>query len=195
MAALDIMPWISPLGGTYEARWGQMTASEEFDIGEPVMVVTAGTLTEPTDDAAQWVITEFTGGTSAIHGGIACFGPGAAAGSANINWKTGNEFTALDDIAYWPFNQGILFKTSNFFAAGAGSAVAPVQTDVGESYQITYGTTSPIGWGVEQTAGVPGVDVCAGIIEVLDSTGDPIRITGNAGTQVVFEITAGLPAA
>ena len=47
MAARDIMPWQSPLGGHYEIEYGQMTASEVFEIGEPVGLVDAGTLTEP----------------------------------------------------------------------------------------------------------------------------------------------------
>jgi len=89
MAARDIMPWISPLGGTYEVRWGTMTASEVFEAGEPVMVVAAGTLTEPPDDATQFVVTDITSDTAAgMTCGIAAYGPGAG----NIDPATGAAF-------------------------------------------------------------------------------------------------------
>lgn len=181
MAARDIMPWISPLGGTYEVRWNQMTSGELFEVGEPVGVVDAGTLTEPGDDAAEVVVGDFDGGS----GGIAAFGPGAG----NINPATGAAFAALDDIAYWPFGQGTQFITDNFFAAAAGSAVAPAQTDVGEHYQMVYSTTAGIiGWGLEQTAALSGVDLVSRVIEVLDDLKRPIRLSGAAGVHVIFEI-------
>lgn len=185
MAARDIMPWISPLGGTYEVRWGSMTASEVFEVGEPVAVVDAGTLTEP---SGQFIITDADAGLLI---GIAAAGPGAG----NIDPATGAAYATGASIPFWPINQGTLFITSNVFAAGAGSASAPLQTDVGEPYQITYGTTNPIGWGVEKTAGVEGVDVVATIVEVLDANKAPIRITGGTGVYVVFTITAGIGAA
>jgi hypothetical protein len=188
MAARDIMPWFGRGGTSPSTRWGQMTASEVFEIGEPVAIVDAGTLTEPPDDATQFIITDIDGGLEA---GIACFGPGAG----NINPVTGVAFATGDDIAYWPINDGTVFITQNFFAAGAGSDVAPVQTDVGEPYQVAYNTTATIGWGVEQTAGVYGVDVVATILEVLDTNKDPIRITGNAGVYVLFTLNATIGAA
>ena len=83
------------------------------------MVVDAGTLTEPTDNAAQWVISEFTAtGTTAFNGGIAAYGPGTD--GTNIDPKTGAAFATLADIPYWPINQGTLF-ISKFTAAGAGA--------------------------------------------------------------------------
>lgn len=193
MAARDIMPWISPLGGTYEVRWGTMTASEVFEAGEPVMIVDAGTLTEPPDDATQWLVADLTGtGTNIMGAGIAAYGPGAG----NIDPATGAAFATGADIPFWPINQGTLFITDNFFAAGAAAAATPAQTDVGESYQITYSTTAGIiGWGVEQTQGVVGTDVCANVWEVLDTDKAPIRISGGTGVYVVFEINATTTAA
>jgi len=181
MAARDILPVMDPNGGTPVPRWNQMTASEVFEIGEPVAVVNAGTLTEPPDDATQFIVTDIDGGTEA---GIACFGPGAG----NINPVTGAAFAALDDIAYWPFGEGTIYKTSNVFAAGAGSDVAPAQTDVGEPYQMSYNTTATIGWGFEQTAALSGIDVQCIVIEVLDADNEPIRISGAAGTQALFVV-------
>ena len=185
MAARDIMPWNSSTGGTTVVRAAPMTASEAFERGEPVNVVNAGTLTEPPDDATQWIITD--GEPSGRNNvGIAAEGPG----TGNINYKTGVAYATNDSISYWPSGDGQLFITENFFAAGAASDVVPVQTDVGEPYQITYNTTGTIGWGVEQTAGVEGVDVVAVVVDVLDSLNRPIRESGAAGAKVVFEILA-----
>lgn len=183
MAKFDIMPYISPRGGTHEVRYGSMTASETFEVGEPVGIVDAGTITEPPDDGTQFIVTDVddpNGGTW----GIAAFGPGAS----NIDPKTGVAFAALAEIGYWPGNQGTLFITRNFWGAGAaGTAVVPLQTDVGESYQLSEGGA---GWGVEQTAGVAGVDIQAIVVDVLDAQKAPIRLSGNAGVFVVFELVA-----
>jgi hypothetical protein len=185
MPARDIMPWISPMGGTCEVRWGQMTSGEDFEVGEPISLVDAGTYTEPTQDAAPNTVAQFDTGGSCV-GGIAAIGPG----DGNINPATGNAFTALDDIAYWPFGQATQFITKNFFAAAAGAAAVPIQTDVGEPYQMTYSTTAaaPIGWGLEKTVAVVGVDVMCVVLEVLDAEKRPIRVSGAAGVYVVFEV-------
>ena len=186
MAARDIMPFISALGGTTTVRWGSMTASEVFEIGEPVMVVTAGTVTEPVGATTSWPVTEFSSGGASVEGGIACFGPGAG----NINPATGVAFAALDDVAYWPINEGNLFITRNLFDSGDTTTLAvPLQTDVGEGYQINQAAANTA-WGIEKAAGVSGVDVVANVVDVLDAQKAPIRITGNAGVFVVFSITA-----
>lgn len=182
MAARDIMPWLSPLGGTYEVRWGSMTSGELFEVGEPVAVVDAGTLTEPPDDADQILITDMDSGGI---GGIAAYGPGAG----NIDPATGAAMAALADVPYWPWGQGTLFITDNLFAAAAGSAVTPLQTDVGEDYQMVYSTTAGIiGWGLERTAGLSGVDLVCRVHEVLDANKAPLRISGGTGVYVVFDI-------
>ncbi len=199
MAKFDIMPFTSRHGGSTEVRWGEMTASENFEIGEPVMLVAAGTLTEPTDDAAQWTVAQMDTGQVA---GIAAWGPGettqGSGGTApNLNVATGVAYATGDNLPYWPTNQGTLFITNNYYAAGGGSAVAPALTDIGIAYQIVYGTfgTPDAGWGVEQTAAAVGVDVQAIIVDVLDSTKDSIRLTGNTGVFIVFEINNTLAAA
>jgi len=190
MAARDIMPWVSPMGGTCSVRWGSMTASEVFEIGEPIAVVDAGTLTEPPDDATQFIVTDADSG---LEIGIAAAGPGAS----NIDPVTGAAYATGARIPYWPIGEGNLFITKKFHAAGGTTTAVPAQTDVGENYQITYNTTagSNLGWGVEQTAGVTGVDVVARVVEVLDVDKNPIRISSGTGVYVVFTISATLAAA
>jgi len=194
----DIMPYKSPLGGTYEVRHAGMTAGESFQTGEPVGIVDAGTLTEPPDTGAQWVLADQD--TVGNRVGIACFGPGAASAAADPgsqlwdNPATGAPYATGATIAYWPADQGTLFITNNFHAAGGASAgAAPAITDIGEPYQITFGTygTPDAGWGIEYTAGAYGTDVVAVIVDVLDALGRPIRTSGAAGVSAVFEIKTG----
>lgn len=186
MAYGDIMPWVSPLGGTYEVRWGIMTASETFECGEPVGVA-AGAVTEPPDDGTEWLLADVSG--TGLICGIACFGPGAG----NLNPATGVAFATGDDIAYWPAGQGNLFITEYFFATGAAAYATPDADNIGVIYQITSGTDTGVeNWGVEETAGTPGTDVLANVVEVLDSMKRPIRISGQDGAYVVFEILVDL---
>lgn len=190
MPARDIMPFKSPLAGTYEIRYGSMNASETFEIGELVFVNDDGEIEEHPQDDTQAIVADQDSGQQC---GISAYGPGAS----NQHPSTGTTYATGDAIGYWPANQGTIFITDNFFAAGAGSAVAPVAGDIGEAYQITYAQfgTPDAGWGVEQTAGVVGVDVQAIILDVLDSRKDPIRLTSNTGVFVTFEINATLAAA
>lgn len=182
----DITPYHSESGGHTSIRWGEMTASEVFEGGEPVMIVDAGTLTEPTDNNAQWVISEFTAtGTSALSGGIAVFGPGAG----NIDPQTGVAFATGGAIAYYPMNEGNLFITSVFTAAGGATVAVPALTDIGEAYQLSLGAANSQ-WGPEQTSAVQGTDVQARIVDVLDAQGTTIRTSGEAGVSVVFTIDA-----
>ena len=186
MPSRDIMPYVSPLGGTYETRHGSMTAAQAFAAGEPVAVVDAGTLTEPDQDNTEIIITDID---SAGFGGIACYGPG----EIDIDPKTGAAFATGAQIPYWPWGQGILFITSNFWATGgSATAVTPLQTDVGEAYQMTYATAGApvLGWGLEQTAGVRGTDLVCLVHDVLDANFAPIRISSGTGVYLLFEIEA-----
>lgn len=194
MARNDILPFKSPRGGVHEIRYGVMNASETFQKGEPVFINNDGEVAEPPYDATEILLADLDSGRQ---GGIAAWGPGAATSAAdpnsrvNIDPRTGAAYATGALIGYWPWDQGTLFITDNFFAAAAGSAVVPAGTDVGESYQITGATfgTPDGGWGVEQTAGVPGTDVCAIVHQVLDSMYRPISATDTTtGVYVVFEI-------
>ena len=185
MAFRDIMPWTSVLGGTYEVRWGPMTNGELFQTGEPVMVVAAGTITEPIGATTSWPLTEFD--ATGIEGGIAVFGPGDA--GTNINPRTGVAFAQNDDIAYWPINQGNVFITKNFFAtADTTTLVVPVQGDVGEAYYVNQAVAATA-WGLEQTAALEGTNVQGNVTEVLDANYVPIRESGQAGVYLLFTLT------
>lgn len=195
MARADIMPFKSPLGNTFELRHYPVTASQTFQMGEPVALVDAGTLTEPPQDVDEFKLADID--TVGNVCGIAAWGPGAATSAADpnsraaINPQTGVAYAVGGDIGIWPADQGTLFITDNFFAAAGGSAVVPAGTDRGEIYQITYATfgTPDGGWGIEQTAGVPGTDVVAVVHDVLNSRYEPIAYNDTTtGVYVVFEM-------
>ena len=97
-------------------------------------------------------------------------------------------------MAFWLASPGQLWKTRNFIAAAGASIIAPALTDIGESYQITQATSTGTPWGVEQTAGVDGTDICAVVHDILDVNGVRLAdssLTLSATTQnywVIFEI-------
>lgn len=197
MARFDIMPLRSPFGGTVEVRYAPMTAAQVFDIGEPVGIVAAGTISKPPEDTTEILLADFaaTGTTQPIWG-IAAYGPGQAFSAArptdriNINPATGLAYATNAAIAYWPADQGNLF-IARLVSAAAAALVAPAITDIGESYEISYGTagTPDIGWAVEQTTAVvttdtvAGLDVFAVVTDVLDTDRKSL-VTHNGGTGV-----------
>jgi len=182
MAARDIMPWISPLGGTTEAQWGTMAASEVFDVGEPIGVDTNGTIIEPPGATTSVVVADFTNGL----GGIAAAGPGT--GTLNIDPATGSTYATSARIPFWPFGYGTKFITKNFFATGDTTTLAtPDQANVGVHYKMNQAVLNTA-WGLEETAGLPGVDLVCLVTEVLDADKAPIRISGGTGVYLVFEV-------
>lgn len=185
-ATRSIMPFSSPRGGTYEIRYGPMNASEVFEVGDLVFINDEGEVEEFTDGTVEATNSEID---SALTMGVAAFGPGAS----NKNPKTGTTYATGDSIGYWPANQGTIFITKNTYASAGASLDVAVVTDIGESFQIVYATYNTngvdTGWGVDiDTAGAQGTDVQALILDVLDSKKVPIRISGNAGIYVTFEI-------
>ena len=189
MAAYDIMPFRSFNGGTITVKTGIMAAGEVFEVGEPVESLDDGTMNEPTDDLGEWTVAQFTStmANSALQGGIACYGPGAG----NLNPTTGIAYATDDEISYWPINEGTIFITENMRVAGGAADAAPVQSDVGEAYQVSYNTTAgQLGWGLERTTAVPGTDVEARVVDVLDINKAPISRTAGTGVYVLFELVA-----
>ena len=180
MAARDIMPWISPDGGTRQVRWNGMTASEVFEIGEPIVVQDAGTVAEFVGATTSVPITEFDSG---MLGGIDAAGPGAG----NIDPKTGAAYATGGEIPWWPFGDDTLFITKNFFATGDTTTLAvPAVTDIGESYKMNQAAANTA-WGLEQTAAVPGTDLQCVVHDVLDAEKRPVRVSGATGVYLVFE--------
>ena len=193
MPAGDIMPYISPLGGSYEVRYGPMDASQAWLLGHPVGVADTGEVLQAPNDQSEFVLADID--TVGNICGIACYSVGTDDGDGTttagaINPKTGVAFATGDEVAFWPADQGTLFITSNFHDDATTSAVTPAQTDVGEIYQISSSVTAAagLGWGLEQVAGTVGTDVVAVVYDVLDINKAPIRISGGTGVYLVFEM-------
>jgi hypothetical protein len=203
MPSGDIMPFKSPLGGTHEVRHVGMTASQTFLRGHPVGVVDAGTLTGAPSDTTEWLLNDTSDGIGHVAMlGIACWSVGVDDGDGTVsstartgfplpqNPETKAAYTTNDTVAFWPADQGVLFITKNFHDTATTAAVVPAVTDIGEIYQMSTSETAAagLGWGLEQTAGVVGTDVLAHVVDVLDAKKSPIRLSGNAGVYLVFEI-------
>ena len=206
MPSGDIMPFKSPLGGTYEVRWAGMTASSKWLRGQPVGLDGAGRLTSPADAVTQVLINNFGDGdatdTSATGLGISCQSVGVDDGDGTrsltartgfplpINPETGAAYGTNAAVAWWPAGQGTLFITKNFHDAATTAAVVPVISDIGQQYTLSASVTvaAGLGFGVEQTNATIGTDIIAKVVDVLDSQKSPIRKSGNAGVYVVFEI-------
>lgn len=187
MPPRDIMPWKSPLGGTYEVRYGEMTTGMLFDVGEIIGIDDNGLVIELPQDTTEILLADVDSGHQ---GGVACFGPGAA--GTRINPMTGVAFAAGDMIAYWPWDQGTLFITDNFRSDAGAANVVPALTDVGEAYELSYATAAiaNIGWGVDQTNPATVTEVSCDIDSVLDSFFVPTYhpLWNGTGVWLVFEM-------
>ena len=184
--AHDIMPFITGSGGP-RVRFAPLNASESFREGALVFVNSDGELAEFPADDTQALISDISG--TGILGGIAAM-DGDTTRTDGFARSTG------DLISYYPWNDGTLFITKNFFTAGdPDTLLIPSGTVVGEDWQITNQNASDI-WGVENTAGVQGTDVRAIVHSVLNSRRQPIAASDTTtGVWVVFEIQAGTEAA
>lgn len=197
---LDIMPARSHQGGGLFVYHAPLAAGQVFVQGDLVAVDPAGSVIGYPQDGTEALIADNATTGDAL--GVACWGPGQA-GTAElprtrvmINPITGNAFATGDLIGYWPANSsvsGTLWKAQVLAAGGAAAGVG-LATHRNELFQLAFsvGTTPDLGWGVELTAGVPGTDICARVVEVLAVDGRP---TGTAGTHFLFEIITALPAA
>lgn len=204
MGLWDIRPFSSSQGGTHAIRVAPMTAAQGFLPGEPVMIVDAGTVTSCVKDGTEILVADADGGVI----GLAINGPGAAASAELIaadgwgrlwihpdsgeTYANTTDFGALGSPKIWYIPFGLpdqLFITDNVVvAAGGGAGAAFTGADRGESFQITYvsGTTPDLGWGLERTAGVPGTDLVARVVDILDARMRPVTIAGT-GTFAVFQ--------
>jgi len=184
-----------------EVRWGAMTTGGTFQYGDPLSRIDAGTLTFAPQDVTQWIIGDFSAtGTITFDGGIALAGP---KDGDLPDFRTGTTYAAGAMIPYVPINNPQQQFIAKLTAAGGGALAAPAVTDIGESYQMSYatangaGTSTDLGWCVEQTAGAVGTDVCAFVNDVLDAQYVSLNEPSNDGTGVycVFTITATTAAA
>jgi hypothetical protein len=200
MAAYDIVP-VDFQDATSKMRYGTLLAGEAFRPGELVFLTAIGDVEEFTDDGAQATIAQIDGtgnvcGIAASSGDIA----GTAAGSGRFATTTYPSTAADglpntgDHVYFYPANVGIVFQTTWFHAAGgAGAAAIPDADDVGQQFQLSKPNAGANDnhWGVEETAGVTGTDVCALVVAVLDNLGRPLAADdATNGVTVHFTLHA-----
>ncbi len=109
MAEQDIRHYQAP-NGVIDMRSFPVTAGESFRAGEPVVVGAAGTLGECTDDPASLA-------------GI------AAHRSQDVD---GVDLGVGTTVSVYGASPGQIFITRRFATDGAGTAVAPTLTNIGE---------------------------------------------------------------
>lgn len=193
----DIMPFKSPLGGTYEVRHGGMTAGQSWLMGHIVGFVDGGTVTGGPSDTTELLLNDISDDEGHIAMvGIACHavgqddGDGTVSTGGAINPETGLVYATNDTVSFWPADQGTLFITANIHDTATTAAVVPVVTDINENYLLSTSETAAAGygWGIEQTAVTFGTHIYAHIVDVLDINKAPIRLSGGTGVYMVFEI-------
>jgi hypothetical protein len=183
----DLMPARAEHGGHNITRRGVMNAAETFTVGDLVFVNNDGEIAQFPADGTEALLADMDSGRQC---GVAC-NPGVdpSTGTAFNDPRTGAAYATGAEILFWPADQGTLFKTRNVISA-VNTPVTPTGVMVGESFQLTFDNTAGVNeWCIETTAGVPGTDVCAIVVQVLDSRGRPISATDTTtGVWVVFEI-------
>lgn len=178
MALNDVLPWDSANGGTSRANVGYITASQTFEMGEPVFVTLAGTISVAPDAMAADTLLGIAGG-----------GPG----TANTNPYTGTTTWGVGTrVPIWIPTPGDKFITPNYAASTAGDfgGTAPVVAQIGDFVGLE-------GIGGDYGIVADGVKLCR-VYDILNSNKDSIRITGETLTAsttkgsyyVVFEIIA-----
>lgn len=167
--------------------------AQTWTEGDPLVWLASGLLDSASiDDNSIWLIADLPAGF-ALDPAIKRAGS-RPADSATLNLKAG--FDGNDIRTFVPTEAvaggGVIMQTPNFWSAGApGTQVpaGPALTDIGTPFEITAVAPAagvPAIWGVEQDAGVPGTDVCAIVVNVLNADSLPLSVFGGTGTFVNF---------
>ena len=165
MAARDLMPHVSPSGSPLTSAY-PVAAATTILVGEPVVLNAGGELVlAGTNPAAVLGVAAESSVRSGSHL------PGGA--YANTTFAAGRKVTV-----YKPTDDA-LFKTLNFARDGAGTAVTPAQTDLGDQAGFTL-----VGgvWMLDTGAG----NLIAEVEDILDAQGNPIAIA--AGQSILFGV-------
>ena len=160
MSVQDFRHYQAPSGDT-DMRAYPVTASQTFVAGEPVVVSSAGTLSECTDDPPA-----VTG--IAAHKSTDVKGTSAPAGTR---------------ITVYKGSPGQVFITRNFATDGGGTAATPTLTRIGElaGFDFTNSTDWFLDTGQDNLlCRIEGVQDAAG-----NNLGDP-RVLDGTGVWVLF---------
>lgn len=199
MAAYDIVP-VDFRDATSKMLYARLTAAEAFLPGELVFVNAAGSLEEFADAGGQATLAQITGGgnvagVAAQPGNTVNAAPGGSARFAFTTYPStlASGLNATGDlVGFYPADEGIVFQTTQFHAAGgAGAAAIPAGADVGDMFQLSKPNAGAQDnrWGIEETAGVAGTDVVAKVVRVLNNRGEDIGLADTTtGVTVHFTL-------
>jgi hypothetical protein len=167
---------------------GPIGTSQTFDIGDPVMYTSGLLVTAPADGTEILVADGVVGfalePAEGIRAGSRAADSATAALAAGMNQSTNRTYARA--------NGGLRLRTtvSNFWATTAAGTEEPiVAADIGLRRQISCENATN-NWGIEDTAGAPGTDMVAQLLEPINSDGLPIRLFGGTGANWIFNIEA-----
>ena len=160
MSKQDIRHFTAP-NGAVDTKSFPVTAGQTFQQGEPVVISAAGTAGECTDDPS-------------VIDGI------AAHRSTDVN---GTDLGVGTQITIYAPGSGQVFISRRFARDGAGTAVAPALTDVGDlaGFDLSGGIWSVDSGQDNLLVQITGVQDAAG-----NNLSDPNVLPG-AGVWVLFE--------
>jgi hypothetical protein len=156
-----IRPFRSPHGGHEVTLSFPITASEDFDAGDPVYLASS-LLTEPPQDGTEVLVAEFAGfAAQSVFPGIAATTTLAGNSGADV----ANEFRSM----ILPV-QGQTFITANFWTATSVLGHnRPIGTDIGALRQLAYNSGAggaATEWGVEDGAATIANEPAALIVAI-----------------------------
>lgn len=153
MAAYDIMPFRSPMGGGADTKNAAILGTTAaFLVGEPVRLDANGNLVESTDQASGLELGIGPGDTSGVDG-VAAAGAVAAATAFGSDGTVATAQNEGVKVGYYPFDSGAEFVTRNFATTtdGVTTGVAD-DTSVGDLCGIVQDGSG--NWGISTDAGV-----------------------------------------
>lgn len=184
MAKNDFLPYRGTDQGNVlpAPEVGYLTAGSSFVLGEPVVVVAAGTLSECASGAAT------LDGIAAMSGDtVGATDPvGVYRTPMGMYTPTGNDSlpTTNDPTTFWRIRQRRLWIAQRFSTDGTGAAlVVPALANIGDAVGIILNAGN---WSIDGNAGTAKV---ARIVDVLDAFGDSIVKSAKTGSKAIFEFT------
>lgn len=180
MSAYDIWP-VADQPSNVGVRFAPLNASETFRQGEVVLVNDDGELATAPKDSSALALGDADGG---------CL-MGVAAASGDTGGTGNNVVTAGTLIPYWPFGEGIIFRTKNV-SNGSGTVAIPSGALVGENLTLEADLGTNTRWGIATGAGTIGTHAVVQVLAVRDANGNPIGPTDTAnGVYVDFTVHIG----
>ena len=174
MAARDILPFSSALGGHSHVLSVLMDATANFDHGDVVVVSTNGDVVEAADEQSF----------AAVTGGIAAVASQSVANTRSSDGLLATAAANGEQIQFYGFDDLTEFVTQNLETADTAGPFgeAPTAAMVGDVGSLRVGSGV---WGLCTNASSSNLEFI--ITRVLDSQFEDVTKSGGTGVYVVFK--------